>query len=54
MLDQLVKGKRGIGGLVYCAWFLSRFKSRKGTTLQCGQSHKEILPWKLLTLKEWA
>ena len=25
--------------LVYYVWFLKRFKSRKGTTLQRGQSH---------------
>ena len=27
--------------LVCYVWFLKRFKSRKGTTLQRGQSHRE-------------
>ena len=50
MLYQLKKKKR----LVYRACFLKRLKSKKGTTPQCGQSHKGILLRKLLTLKEWA
>ena len=40
--------------LVCRACFLKRLKSKKGTTPQCGQSHKGILLRKLLTLKEWA
>ena len=56
MLDQLKKKKekKKREWLVCRAWFLRRFKSKKGTTLQCGQSHYEVLPWKLPTLKEWA
>ena len=51
MIDQSKKKKEW---LVYRAWFFRRFKSKKGITLQCGQSHKEILPWKFPTWKEWA
>ena len=34
--------------LVCCVWFLKRFKSRKGTTLQCGQSHRGNLATKIV------
>ena len=33
------------------AWFLKRFKSRKGTTLQCGQSYKGNLATEIAHFK---
>ena len=47
MLNQTIgkEGKiRGGGGVSVAALLLSRFKSKKGTNLQCGQSLREILP----------
>ena len=38
--------------LVCRAWFLNGVKSRKGTTVQCGQSHKDAMPQKLPTLRD--
>ena len=39
MLDQQKEER-----LVCRAWFLNEVKSKKGTILQSGQSHREILP----------